>query len=106
MNYCNLIVKVIKDPVQIYFENNISVVEILVKFSPVKKNKGIEVFNLLVWGNLAEDVIKYYKINDYIIVEGFISLQNLTKSTLVQISVRKIYPLILNPFSTKLPETF
>ena len=27
--------------------------------------------NLIVWGNLAQDVIKYYKINDYIIVEGF-----------------------------------
>ena len=93
MNYCNLIAKVIKLPVKGYYENNIDVVEILVKFSPVKRGKGSEVLNLQIWGNLAQDFLKFYKINDYIIVEGFLSSK---KNARTQISVRKVYPYVLN----------
>ena len=51
--------------------------------------------DLLIWGNLGQDVIKYYKINDYLLIEGFISLRK--KSLIIisksKISVTKIYPL-------------
>lgn len=96
MNYCNLIVKILKPPFESYLENKTLVVQTLVKFSPVKKGKGSEILNLLVWGNLAQDVIKYYKSNDYIIVEGFLSVRKNSKNTYAQISVRKVYPFILN----------
>jgi hypothetical protein len=28
------------------------------------------------WGNLARDVATYYKINDYILIEGYLSLRD------------------------------
>lgn len=104
MNYCNLIAKIIKLPVKSYCENNIDVVEILVKFSPVKRGKGIEVLNLQIWGNLAQDFLKFYKINDYIIVEGFLASQKNKRNTCTQISVRKVYPYVLN--NSKVDEVF
>jgi len=103
MNYCNLIVKIIKPPVERYFENNIPVVEILVKFSPVKKDKGVDVLNLRVWGNLGHDVMKYYKINDYVIIEGFLSPKKNPSDKHPQISIRKVYPCVLN--NSKVNET-
>jgi single-stranded DNA-binding protein len=103
MNYCNLIVKIIEPPFENYIGNKTSVVQTLVKFSPVKKGKGSEILNLIVWGNLAQDVIKYYKINDYIIVEGFLSSQKDSKNVYAQLSGRKVYPFILN--TTTITET-
>ena len=54
--------------------------------------------DLLIWGNLGEDVIKYYKINDYILIEGFISFRKkkINNNQEIKISVSKIYPLNKN----------
>ena len=55
------------------------------------------------WGNLARDVSSYYKINDYILIEGYIALPNKQNvnsnnqmSKKVEITVLKIYPFLLN----------
>ena len=103
MNYCNLIVKILESPYENYLENKTSIVQVFVKFSPVKKGKGNDILNLLVWGNLAKDVLKYYKINDYIIVEGFLSLRKNSKSDYAQLSVRKVYPFVLNTLNINEP---
>ena len=51
--------------------------------------------DLLIWGNLGQDIIKYYKINDYLLIEGFISLRKkrFDNNQQIKISVTKIYPL-------------
>jgi single-stranded DNA-binding protein len=52
------------------------------------------------WGNLARDVKNYYRVNDYIMIEGYLSLRDKMKSTnrlgkqnlkQVQITVLKTY---------------
>ena len=53
-----------------------------------------------VWGNLGYDIIRYYQVNDYIIVEGYILLNNLTFSSnntepTIEIVACKIYPFAL-----------
>jgi single-stranded DNA-binding protein len=102
MNYSCFIIKIISDPIQSYFEENISLVEILGKFPQIRNKRTMEHFRISIWGNLADDVMKYYQINDYIIIEGYISLNldlfemdNLAKKNQVAISVRKIYPFLL-----------
>ena len=42
--------------------------------------------------------MKYYKINDSIVIEGYISVRNngTTKNKQIEISVFKIYPFLLN----------
>lgn len=99
MNYSNFIVKIIEEPIQHCFKEDIFVTEMLVKFSQIREKKPMRTFRIFIWGNLGHDVLKYYKMNDYIIIEGYISLyrdfsenNGLSINNQVQISVRKIYP--------------
>ena len=75
MNYSTFVVRLVQQPKQNFLKDNISVVETYVKFVPTRQKKSIEVFKISVWGKLAEDLMKYYKINDYLIIEGYISLR-------------------------------
>nr|YP_010537130.1 hypothetical protein ON770_pgp064 [Lithodesmioides polymorpha]UYC30917.1 hypothetical protein [Lithodesmioides polymorpha] len=101
MNYSNFIVKIIEIPKQSFFKDNTSVTEILVKFPQIRENKLASTFYLSIWGDLAYDILKYYNVNDYIIIEGYISLKSSISDYLildkqVEISVFKIYPFIVN----------
>jgi len=103
MNYTCFIIKIISDPIQSYFEDNSSLVEIIGKFPQIRNKRTIDYFRISIWGNLADDVMKYYQINDYIIIEGYMFLNrdlfeidNSVKNSQIEISVRKIYPFLLN----------
>ena len=97
MNYSNFIVKVLKKPKQRFLKKNILLTELHVQFPSTRnKNKNnLNKMDLLIWGSLGEDIIKYYKINDYILVEGFISFhkKKVNNNQGIKISVSKIYPL-------------
>jgi len=71
-------------------------------FHRFEKNNIEIILQVSAWGKLGYDIMDYYKINDYIIIEGYISLRTsnyddfsslLNKQ--VEISVFKIYPLFL-----------
>lgn len=101
MNYSNFIVKIVEEPTRESLKSDIPVTDMLVKFSQIREKKSLKTFRVFVWGNLAEDVVEYYHTDDYIIIEGYISLnrnfsENLVSrmNTQVQISVRKIYPFL------------
>lgn len=97
MNYSNFIVKVLKKPKQKFLKKKIMLTELHVQFpsTRIKNKNGLNTMDLLIWGNLGQDVLKYYKINDYLLVEGFISLRKKRFNTnqQIKISVSKIYPL-------------
>jgi hypothetical protein len=102
MNYVNFIVKIIGKPEQSFFENDISVTEVLVKLCQTKKTKFEIPIQLSIWGNLGYDLMKYYQINDYIIIEGYISLREniyensrIPSEKQVEVTVFKIYPFFL-----------
>ena len=105
MNYSSFIIKILGKPEQSFFDDNISVTEIIGKFAQFQNStkNSDTIIHLSIWGNLAYDAIKYYKENDYVIVEGYISLRkpifeelhNMNKKQ-VEISVFKIYPFSLN----------
>nr|YP_010536992.1 hypothetical protein OOC18_pgp064 [Ditylum brightwellii]UYC30779.1 hypothetical protein [Ditylum brightwellii] len=106
MNYSNFVVKLVEISKQSFFDDNISVIEILVKFPQIRTNNQASTFRLLVWGELAYDIAKYYHVNDYVIIEGYISLKNLLSDYLngdkqVEISVFKIYPFVVNNMYVK-----
>lgn len=108
MNYSSFIVKIVEEPIQSYFEDGIPMTEIIVKFSQIRKRKTIQTFRISIWGNLADDVIKYYQINDYIVIEGYISIRPrfsedniFSKNNQVEVSIRKIYPFLLSNIKLK-----
>jgi single-stranded DNA-binding protein len=99
-NYIGGIVKILETPKQKFFNNNIPVVEFRVQLPQTRNSKIVK---LTFWGNLARDVVSYYKINDYVLIEGYLSfrdkkISNLTTqiSKKIEITVLKIYPFLLS----------
>ena len=100
MNYTSFMVKVIGKPEQSFFDNDISVTEMIAKFYQFRDN-SYNICKLSIWGSLSYDVMQYYEINDYLIVEGYISrrdesFEEYNITTEIEISVFKIYPFALN----------
>jgi hypothetical protein len=83
-------VKILENPNQITFNNTIPVTKFRVQLPQFRNNT---IVNLTFWGNLACDVANYYKINDYILIEGYLSVKNSRK---IEIAVFKIYPFLLS----------
>lgn len=101
MNYSIFIVKILTKPIQSFFSDNTSVVETTVQFSPIRKKKKetFDEFRLSVWGNVGNDLSKYYRIGDYIIIEGFLSLRSLSDEKIdkePEFTVLKLYPFLLS----------
>ena len=99
-NYVGSIVKILENPIQTTLNDKISKTEFRVQLPQVRSTR---IINLVFWGNLARDITNYYKVNDYIMVEGYVSLRDKTTDTVmkrnlnkVQITVSKIYPFHLN----------
>jgi single-stranded DNA-binding protein len=93
------IVKILEMPKQEIYSNNILITKFRVQF-PQFRNTSI--VYLTFWGKLAIDVAQFYKINDYILIEGYISIRNNKMSNKsfsskrVEITVLKVYPLLLS----------
>jgi single-stranded DNA-binding protein len=94
-NYIGAIVKILETPKQkllkIIFVTRIS--------SSITSSSKYSNCKFSFWGNLANDVANYYKTNDYILIEGYLSLRkrktkNSNRKILksVEITVLKVYP--------------
>lgn len=101
MNYSTLLIKIITKPEQSFFDNDITATEFIGKFYQYRKNE-YTLCKISVWGNLAYDVVRYYQLNDYLIVEGYLLVQNSSSSlvdlnlkTSIEIIASKVYPFAL-----------
>ena len=102
MNYVIFAVKVIKNSGQSFFADGTSLTELIVQLPQVRKNNIKIIIKVSIWGKLSYDVAKYYQPDDYIIIEGYISIRNINTERIVnlldkqvEISVFKLYPLLL-----------
>lgn len=99
-NFISGVVKILESPKQKIINTNILVTHFRVQFPQVRNSC---IVHLKFWGNLAVDVVTYYKINDYILIEGCIALKdkqtrtsNSKMSKKIEITVLKIYPFLLS----------
>lgn len=95
-SYITSIVKILETPNQKSFNNTISVTRFRAQLPQLRNTR---IVNLICWGNLAETVGNYYQANDYIMIEGYLSLNNKhlldtvkPNSKKVEITVLKVYP--------------
>ena len=102
MNYVILAVKVIKNSGQSFFADGTSVTELTVLLPQARKNNTKIILQVSIWGKLSYDVAKYYQSEDYIVIEGYISIRNINTYSSnnlldkqIDISVFKLYPLLL-----------
>ena len=102
MNYVIFAVKVIKNSGQSFFSDGTPLTELRVQLPQVRKNNNKIILQVSIWGKLSYDVEKYYQPDDYIIIEGYLSIRNINTDRVsnlldkeVEISVLKLYPLLL-----------
>lgn len=101
MNYVNSIVKILEKPELSRINDEIYVTKFLAKHPKLQDQKIETLVRVVIWGNSSEDISKYFFVGDYIIIEGYISLIDLTfnyRNSLtkkqIEISVFKIYPFL------------
>ena len=102
MNYVIFTVKVIRNSGQSFFSDGTSLTELTVQLPQIRKNNSKIILQVSIWGKLSYDVAKYYQPDDYIIIEGYISIRNINTNRAInslnkqiEISVFKLYPLLL-----------
>tara|TARA_B110000967_G_scaffold1698_1_gene1789 strand:- start:22295 stop:22654 length:360 start_codon:yes stop_codon:yes gene_type:complete len=103
MNYSIFIIKIIKSPEQSFFEDDTALTEAWVQFPQFLNQNYCDTFKLSAWGNLAYDLNKFYNVNDYLIIEGFLSLKEnyqqnyvIKNEKQIEFTALKLYPFILN----------
>ena len=98
-NYFSGIVKILENPKRSFLSRNILLTTFRGEIAHIRKNKLV---TIKFWGNLAQEVKDYYEMNDYILIEGYLSIKNtlptyssqVSRSQLI-ITVLKVYPFLL-----------
>jgi hypothetical protein len=94
-NYFAGLIKVLEKPKQKIIKNNLCVTRFRAHIPQIRNTRLVTV---KFWGNLARDVATCYKENDYLLIEGYVSIRNQKNSKLkkVEIAALKVYPFLLN----------
>ena len=102
-NFIASVVKILETPTQKNFNDNLLLTTFRVQFPQVRENS---IVSLKFWGNLGKDISRYYKVNDYILIEGYLKLKNEKLSSSysktkekIEITVFKLYPFLSNSTS-------
>nr|QWK43474.1 hypothetical protein [Egregia menziesii] len=98
MNQAIFVVKVIEKPVHLIYKE-CQCIEIKVKFSSPRQKNSINELTLLIWGDYKGDFVKYYKTQNYLIIEGTLTSKGYVNEENeingLKIIVKKLYPLLL-----------
>jgi hypothetical protein len=104
MNYISCIVRILEIPKIELASNNIEMVRFRVQLPSVRnKVQSPIIIYSTIWGNLAYDIISYYRINDYALVEGYISTSSSSKKKgySINLNITKLYPFLFKVESDK-----
>jgi len=103
-NYFSGLVKVLETPRRKFFRNRIPIATFFVEIPQIRGNRIISV---IFWGNLATEVGQYYQENDYVLIEGYLSIRRKREqlfqakpSSKVRLTGLKIYPFDLKSNTT------
>ena len=95
MNHALFVVKVIKDPVHLIYKE-FQAIEIKVEFAVRRQKNSRNELTVLLWGGYREDFLKYYKVQDYLIIEGIITVKGYkNEENEVKLIVKRLYPFLL-----------
>jgi len=97
-NYLGSVVKILEKPVQTILNDKILKTECRAQLAQLR---NIGLVNLVFWGNLGRDAANSYQINDYIMIEGYVSLRDKTNQQLFKRNFKKVEIVVLKSFSLK-----
>ncbi len=102
-NYIGGIVKILEDPNKKFLTNKVPISKVRAQLPQVRNTIIID---LVFWGSLAQSVVTYYRINDFILIEGYLSTRNTKVDDSknqkircfkkIEVTVLKAYPFLLN----------
>ena len=99
-NYIGGVIKILETPKQKILKNNILVTRFRAQ---IPQRRNTRIVTLTFWGTLSRDIVANYKVNDYLLIEGFLSLRNkqlanskMTKLKKIELTVKKAYPFFLS----------
>ena len=104
MNYISCIIRILEIPKIELGSNNIEMVRFRVQLPSIRnKVQSPIVIYSTIWGNLAYDIISYYRINDYALIEGYISTSsnNNKNDSSINLNITKLYPFLFKVQSDK-----
>ena len=94
-NYLGSVVKILEKPVQTIVDDKLLKSECRAQLAQIRNTR---IVTLVFWGNLALDAINSYKINDYIMIEGYLSLRKKRTSELMKGNFQKVEIAVLKSF--------
>lgn len=99
-NFIGSIVKILEAPNQKSLANNLFITTVRVQFPQVRENS---IVCLKFLGTIGKDIIKHSKVNDYILIEGYLKLKNQKlsnrssqKRNQIEITVLRIHSVVSN----------
>lgn len=96
MNHGLFIIKVLENPEHLMI-NETPLIKVPVKFT--SSNQKLSNFNLtlILWGGFRDDFINYYKVKDYLLIEGIITSNRKTNDNdEVNLIAKRVYPFLLD----------
>nr|YP_011005123.1 hypothetical protein V2471_pgp011 [Analipus japonicus]WAM61986.1 hypothetical protein [Analipus japonicus] len=96
MNHALLVVKVVQNPIHFVYDEY-QTIELKVEFPVPRQKNSKNELTVVLWGGYRDDFLKYYKVQDYLIVEGIITIKShKNEENEIKIVGKKLYPFILN----------
>lgn len=102
MNYSTFIIRLLENPQQSSFENNIRVTEVLAEFPTKykKSNPSKNTIRVSAWGDLSDNLMQHFRKNDQLIIEGIISLRDnyyynnsqQSNKKIIEVTITNFYP--------------
>ena len=95
-NYLVSVVKILEKPVQTMISDKIVRTNFRGQLAQVR---NLQMAHLVFWGNSADDIMNNYQVNDYIMIEGYLSLPNQTNTQLAKRQLKKAQITVLKVYS-------
>lgn len=100
LNYFNGVVRILEIPEEKILNDKFSIIRCRVQLSQTRGKRAVM---LNAWTKFTKDTLKNYTTNDYLLVEGYLSLKTSSKKRLsykifkkVHVNAIRIYPYVLN----------
>ncbi len=95
-NYIGSVVKILEKPIQTVINDKIVKTDFRVQLVHIR---NLQLAHLTLWGNLGHNIINDYKVNDYMMIEGYLSLPNKINNKLLKRQLRKAQITVVKVYS-------
>jgi len=95
----NSIVRVL-DILSLKFQNNVAIIKFRAQLPYLKNVRNLPkhdiIVNCIICGELTYDLVNYYELNDYLLIEGHLSVStiNLTNKPCYDLNITRLYPFL------------